>query len=167
MKEKQKGEREPDHSEDDRDQDKESNREELMKRPWYKPTTRHAPRTNAALELFIEKSTNDPIATEKRRKIKDNMTKGQRQALGEMRRLPLSLTHGLACRYADKSGNTVITSLEDDDAKILKELHCQEFYDVLPENPTEETCSVIRDWAVAWSAESKITEDIVDYVTNL
>ena len=72
------------------------------------------------LEMFIEKRTSGFIDVNRRRKIRDSLTKNQRQAMVQLKKLPF--THNAACRFADKSGVTVITSLEEDEAIILDDL---------------------------------------------
>ena len=91
---------------------------EFVKFLWTIPTSKDAPKGDAALELFIEKCSKDFLNPENRRRIKDNLTFGQRSALKELKHFPT--THGVACRYADKSGATVITDMKDDEALIMK-----------------------------------------------
>ena len=80
---------------------------------YYLPSP---PPGDYALEAFISACNDEFLDCGNRRKIRDDMTPNQRLALKEMRTLPL--THNAACRFADKSGVTVITSLEKDDCAI-------------------------------------------------
>ena len=116
--------------------------QEFKKLPWYRPTSKAAPRQDPALELFIQVCTADFLDIKKRRRIKDNLTRGQRDALRSLRNLPVS--HGAACRYADKSGVTVITDLESDDRKIMQELRDAHHYDILPSDPTESVINRVK-----------------------
>ena len=138
---------------------------DFIKHPWYRPTTRPAPRKDPALEAFIQACTNDFLAIENRRKIKDNLSKGQRKALSELRALPK--THGAACRYADKAGTTVITSLKNDDSTIVNELTNPNFYDVLQNNPVSSINKKIKSWSKKWLDRGKINEDIACFVNDL
>ena len=61
-----------------------------------------------------------------------------------LRNLPVS--HGAACRYADKSGVTVITDLESDDRKIMQELRDPRHYDILPSDPTKSVINRVKAW---------------------
>ena len=96
--------------------------------PWYRPTSRAAPRNDPALESAIQACTTDFLNVNKRKRIKDKLTRKQREAPRSLRSLPVS--HGVACRYA--SGVTVITNLVCDDKKIVQELHDPHHYDILP-----------------------------------
>ena len=119
--------------------------QEFKKLPWYRPTSRAAPRQDPALESFIQACTADFLDINKRRKTKDNLTGGQRDALRSLRNLPVS--HGAACRYADKSGVTVITDLESDDRKIMQELRDPHHYDILPSDPAESVINRVTAWS--------------------
>lgn len=136
----------------------------FKKKPWYRPTTRSAPRDDPALETFIEACTRDFLDTNKRKRIKDNLSKGQREALRELRNLPL--THQAACRFADKSAATVITPLCEDDAIINQTLKDNKQYDILKEDPTHNTRKKIQDWANKWLNKGDIDEDVYAFVCN-
>lgn len=140
-------------------------KETFEKMPWYSPTARSAPRNNPALETFIKACTDDFLDVKSRRKIKDNLTQGQRQALRDLRNLPI--THNVACRYADKSGTTIITNLEEDDRKIIKELKDADHYDLLNKDPTEETKEKVNKWADKWMLNGTINVDIGNYVKDI
>ena len=56
----------------------------------------------------------------------------------------LPVAHGAACRYADKSGVTVITDLEGDEMKIMQELPHPHHYDMLPSDPTESVINRVK-----------------------
>ena len=60
----------------------------FIKQPWYQPSGKPAPKGDAALEAFIDKCSHDFLDTNNKRKIKDNLTKGQRSALIELKNLP-------------------------------------------------------------------------------
>ena len=151
--------------EEKRDPEKYKEKEEFVKHPWFKPTKKDAPKGNAALELFIEKCSRDFIDPAKRKKIRDNLTVGQRTALGELRAFPL--THGVACRYADKSGATVITDLDKDCELIMNTLNDNDYYDILPNDPTPDIIPVVQQWANNWDDEDTITDEIISYVTEV
>ena len=73
------------------------------------------------------------------------MTRGQRDALRSLRNFPVA--HGAACRYADKSGVTVITDLGGDEMKIMQELRDPHRYDILPSDPTESVINRVKAWS--------------------
>ena len=134
------------------------------KKPWYQPTTRSAPREDHALELFIDTCMNDFLNPKNRRKIRDNLTSGQRKALNELKQLPI--THGAACRFADKEGVTVITDLKEDDEKIKSFLHDENQYDILPSDPSKSIGSKVKKWAKRWKTNGQIDDDVATYVSN-
>ena len=136
---------------------------EFQKFPWSKRTTRKAPKGNAALEAFIEACSEQFLNVSKRRRIRDNLDKGKRKALKELKMLPI--THNAACRYADKEGKTVITSLETDEKLINDELKNKNFYEILPLNPTQETVTEVKDWIKKWSSKGHLTDEMVEFIT--
>ena len=73
------------------------------------------------------------------------MTIDQRKALKDLKQLPI--TCKAACRFADKSSKTVITSFEADDDIISKELNNPNYYNILDEDPTERILKKIFFWA--------------------
>ena len=115
--------------------------------------------------IFIDKCTKDFLNPENRRKIRDNMTPGQRIALKELKNLPT--THGVACRYADKAGVTVITDLKDDENRILDTLSDNNHYDILDADITSDTIDIVKEWADKWVNEGSIDDDIVKFVTDI
>ena len=128
-------------------------------------TDHGAPKEDHALEVFIEACTRDFLDHKNRRKIRDNLTPGQRQALKELKQLPI--THGAACRFADKEGVTVITNLEEDDRKIQSFLQDENQYNVLASNPTKSISSKVKKWAKRWKSSGNIDNDIVTFVSNI
>ena len=139
--------------------------EEFVKRPWYRPTTKAAPRNNPELETFLAACQRDFLEVKNRRRIRDNMRPGLRKAIKELRDLPI--THGAACRYADKSAVTVITSLKEDDQIIKETLTDPRHYDQLEEDPTRQVKKKIQDWTNKWQSKAALTEDIAQYVTDI
>ena len=141
--------------------------EPFEKKPWY-PTARSAPREDHALELFIEASTWDFLNPQNRRRIiniKDNRTTGQRQALNELKHLPI--TDGAACRYADKEGVTIKTNLEDDGNKIKTFLQDENQYDILASNPTKSICSKVKKWTKRWKTSGDIDDNVSTFVSGI
>ena len=88
-----------------------------------------------------------------------------KKSIKKLKNLPLS--HGVAVRYADKSGKAVITNLDDDDVDILAKLHDQNYYDQLQDDPSEEIKVRIEEWADKYKERDAIDEDIHKYVTDL
>ena len=76
------------------------------------------------------------------------------------------MSHGAACRYADKSGVTVITDLNQDDEKILKELNNPQYYDILPHDPTHAIRNKVKRWSEKWSDKGQLADDVHEYVND-
>ena len=142
-----------------------SNENEFIKLPWYRKSDLSAPKGDKSLELFIEKCTLDFINEKNRKKIKNNLTVDQRKALKDLKNLPT--TYKAACRFADKSSKTVITSLEEDDDIITKELNNPNYYNILDEDPTDAIKKTIFSWADKYENLGAINEDISIFVKNI
>ena len=93
------------------------------------------------------------------------MTVDQRKALKDLKNLPT--TYKAACRFADKSSKTVITSLEEDDDIITKELNNPNYYNILDEDPTDAIKKTIFSWADKYENLGAINEDISIFVKNI
>jgi hypothetical protein len=137
----------------------------FQKTPWYKSTSKAAPTGDPELETFINSCSRDFMAKNKRRKIRDNMTPGQRKALKELKALPM--THNAACRYADKAGTTVITSLDEDDRTILAALRDKDYYEIVQENPTKNVITKIQIWSADCAKKGKLPKEIADYIADI
>lgn len=142
-----------------------SKEEHFEKLPWYKPTKNCAPKKDHALETFIAACQNEFMRPENRNRISDNLTKGQRRALNELRLLPV--THKAACRFADKTGNTVITDLSEDDEIITTTLKDKNYYDILPSDPTQDTVKKIKKFTKKWAIKGAFTDEMVDFIQNI
>ena len=143
----------------------ESKDENWEKKPWYRTTGKAAPKGDPALEQFIQSCTKAFLDEKKRKKIKDNLTAGQRKAIRDLKNLPT--THGAACRFADKAGVTVITNIKTDDDTVVGALKDRNYYDILPTDPHKEVCKTIHTWAKKWLKKGAITEHVYHYVTDL
>ena len=139
--------------------------QEFKKLPWYRPTSKAAHRKDPALESFIQACTADSLDIKKRRRIKDNLTRGQRDALQSLRNLPVS--HGAAYRYVDKSGVTMITDLESDNRKIMQELRDPHHYDILPSDPTESVINRVKAWSKKWTEKGEIDVETQVYIEDI
>ena len=56
--------------------------------PWYRRTDKNPPKGNAQLEAGLDRLKDYLFDPSNRRKVKDNMTAEQRQAMGQLRNLP-------------------------------------------------------------------------------
>ena len=75
------------------------------------------------------------------------------------------MTHNAACRFADKSGNTIITSLDEDDTLIMNELSDEHYYRILEHDNTPQTIEKVLLWAEKW--KGRISKDVKKYVSDI
>ena len=104
-----------DHDEDEEDHEDDDN---FVMTPWYRRSARRAPRGNPQLEAGLERLRrvlNDP---NNRRRVKDNMTPEQRDAMEELGSLPV--TSQAQVVFEDKGNRFVVRDLEDQDNQILE-----------------------------------------------
>ena len=140
--------------------------DEFVKKPWYEPTGRKAPRGNDALEAFIFKVHEQVFDPTKRRKINNNLTAGERQALHEL--IDLVSNHGIVIRFEDKGSRFVIDTIENHDETILADLNDESQYDKLPSNPIEHVKNRVEDFAGKWRNElDEFHPNVRNWITKL
>ena len=123
----------------------------FVKKPWYQPSTKKAPRANDATEAFIFKVQEDLFNVEKRRKINDNLSQKQRKALKEL--MGLVENHGIIIRFEDKGSRFVVDSIANHDATLSADLNDANQYDKLNNNPIEDVKNWINAFADKWEKE--------------
>ena len=138
--------------------------EVFTKLPWYRPTSRAAPKQDPALELFIKACITDFLDTNKKTRIKDNLTQGQRDALQSLCNFPVS--HGAACQCTDKSGVTVITDLESDNMKIMQKLWDRHYYDIQPPATIKSVINRVKAWSKKWNEKGNNDVDTRVYIED-
>ena len=131
-----------------KDLDQEDN---FVKTPWHKPTDRKAPRANDATEAFIFKVKEQLFDPENRRKINDNLTGNQRNALKEL--MKLVEDHGIIVRFEDKGSRFVIDTLANHDATLFGDLNDENQYDELNTNPINHVKNRVQSFADKWEAQ--------------
>ena len=97
--------------------------------PWYKRSSRRAPKGNAQLEAGLDKMRaflNNPA---NKRRVRDNMTASQRLAMRELRDLPH--TSGAQVVFEDKGNRFVVRDLDEQDNQILEKLQDRDKFDKL------------------------------------
>ena len=120
----------------------------FVKKPWYEPTGRKAPRANDALEEFIFKVHEEVFDPENRRKINSNLTGEERKALHEL--MDLVANHGIIVRFEDKGSRFVIDTLTNHDETILQDLNDDSHYDKLANNPIGSVKQRIKRFTDKW-----------------
>ena len=79
----------------------------------------------------------------------------------------LAISHGAACRRADKPDVTVITDQESDDRKIMQELRDPHHYDILASDPTESVINRVRAWSKKWTEKGETDVDTRVYIEDI
>lgn len=142
------------------------NDDNFVKKPWYEPTGRKAPRANDALEAFIFKVHEEVFDPEKRRKINDNLSVGERKALKEL--MDLVATHGVIVRFEDKGSRFVIDTLANHDETIREDLNDITQYDKLANNPIDSVKLRIERFAEQWKVDlDEFHPNVRQWITNL
>ena len=131
----------------------------FVKKPWYEPTGRKAPRANDALEAFIFKVHEEVFDPVNRRKINNNLSGGERKALHDL--MDLVANEGIIVRFEDKGSRFVIDTLANHDDTILQDLNDNSQYDKLANNPIDLVKQRVERFANKWK------DDLDDFHPNV
>ena len=138
----------------------------FVKKPWHKPTDRKPPRANEATEAFIFKVKEQLFDPENRRKINDNLTQGQRNALKDL--MKLVEDHGIILRFEDKGSRFVIDTIENHDATLLEDLNDVNQYDSININPINQVINRINVFSEKWKDElDNFHPNVRNWITSL
>ena len=94
--------------------------EEFVMVPWYRRSGRRAPRGNLQLEAGLDRMKAYLVDPANKRRVRDNMTPEQRQAMMELRNLPN--TSKAQVVFEDKGNRFVVRDLKDQDNQIKEKL---------------------------------------------
>ena len=119
--------------------------------PWYKHSDKIPPKGNAQLEAGLDRLKDHLFNPSNRRKVKDNMSVEQRQAMGQLRNLPN--TSNAQVTFEDKGSRFVIRNLDFQDQLIEDQLTDANHFDELPVNPTDRVIHRIQNLCSKWQAE--------------
>ena len=133
--------------------------------PWYQRTSRAAPKASSSVEAFLESCLRDLMDPKLRRKIKDNLTMEEREALQDIiKNFP---EHNLRIRKEDKGGRFVIVDGDTEDELIELDLNNPIHYKEIDNDSTEDFKEEVTNWANECLENGVITEAMFKYVTNL
>ena len=134
--------------------------------PWYKRSARRAPRGNTQLEAGLDRMRAFINSPANRRRVRDNMTPDQRQAMEELRNLPN--TQGVQVTFEDKGNRFVLRDLKDQDSQILEKLEDRGKFDELPEDPTERVKERLEAFCSKWEEElNEFHPNIINFISDL
>ena len=137
---------------------------DFVKTPWYQGTDKAAPLASPAVESFLEACGRDNMDPSLRRKIKDNLTPGERAALKDIvNNFP---NMNLRVRKEYKGGRFVIVDGESEDTLIENDLCNEIHYREIGDDPTEEFKEKVQTWADKNLEEGNITKNMHTFVTN-
>ena len=136
--------------------------EEFIKFPWTKKTKRKAPLANTAIEYFLEQCQRDLSL---RRRIRDNLSVGQRQALKELAILP---SRGIRVRTQDKGQRFVFVQSEKENNLVFQDhLLDASFYEELVSDQTQTAVDTIINWACNLRGSDHLSDNIADFISNI
>ena len=84
--------------------------------PWTPRTKKKAPNASPHIEAFLSQCKRDLLNPDSRRRIKDNLSPDQRNALKEAKKLP---SKGIRIRLQDKGQRFVFVNSVDEDRLVL------------------------------------------------
>ena len=127
-------------------------------------STKEPPSSNVpALEVFLNRVEKDLFDINQCRKATDNLTKEERKTLKEFRSKSPD-EHGFVVRLQDKGNNFVFVDTNQDEEKVLEQMNRGAF-EVLNEDPTNQTTLVIKKWIDKWKLEG-LSDNWIDFITS-
>ena len=151
---------------EDESESEDLDQEAFVMVPWYKRSSRRAPKGNAQLEAGLDKMRaflNNPA---NKRRVRDNMTPSQRLAMRELRDLPH--TSGAQVVFEDKGNRFVVRDLDEQDNQLLEKLQDRDKFDELDADPTERVKDRLGDFCTRWKDElNAFHPNIVNFITDL
>ena len=115
---------------------------------------------------FIFKCHESLFDLDNRRKINDNLTTVQRNALKEL--MNLVQDHGIIVRFEDKGSRFVLDTVANHDATLLEDLNDVNSYDKLDTNPLPHVIARVEAFAERWDDELRdFHPNIRNWITSL
>ena len=142
------------------------NNNNFVMTPWYKKSDKIPPKGNPQLESALEKLKEELFNPANRRKVRDNLSRGQREAMNELRNLP-NTSNAQVC-FEDKGGRFVLRQLDYQDRLILDSLEDQDQFEEHDVDPTQRVIARIRGFCDKWEEElNEFHPNIVNFLTDL
>ena len=133
--------------------------------PWTPRTTNKAPNASPHIEAFLSQCKRDLLNPDSRRRIKDNLSPDQRNALKEAKKLP---SKGIRIRLQDKGQRFVFVNSVDEDRLVLdSHLLDTSSYQELDSDPLPSFISNIKDWATTHLRAGNISDHMATFVSNI
>ena len=147
----------------DRESESEDN---VVMVPWYKRTDRIAPNGNYQLETGLERLREHLFNPDNRRRVRDNLTHDQREAIDKLRNLPN--TSNAQVSFEDKGSRFVIRNLNYQDRVIMDQLADVTQFDEVIDDPTQHVVRRIENFCEKWKSElEEFHPNIIGFLTDL
>ena len=125
------------------------------KKAWKPPISKFP-----ELELFLSSVRKDILNPRKIRNSQDNLSKGERSALRELKNSDVTI------RIQDKGSRFALINSKEYNDKMLGQLNNPLHYKVLKSNPTTKHLSLVEQWCSKWLQKSEISPQIASWIVN-
>jgi hypothetical protein len=112
------------------------------------------------LELFLSSIRKDILNPCNIRNFRDNLSKGERSALSELRNSDATI------RIQDKGSRFVLINSTEYNDKMLGQLNNQLHYKVLKSDPTTKHLGLVEQWCSKWLQRGEISPEIASWIVN-
>ena len=136
--------------------------------PWTKPST-FEPRIgqNESLELFIQEVESFLFYSGKSKKVKDNLTAQQREALKRLRTWNKDPSCPRMFLVQDKGSRLVVEWKNKYKQRMLNYLEDINVFKEETEDPSQRNMERVQKWAVKWNREEQIGEEEMDWIVSV
>jgi hypothetical protein len=125
-----------------------------------------APKGNIQLETGLERLREHLFNPDNRRRVRDNLTHEQCEAINKLRNLP-NTNNAQVC-FEDKGSRFVIRNLDYQDKVIVDQLADVSQFDEVIEDPTQRVVRRIEDFCEQWKNELEdFHPNIISFLTDL
>ena len=125
------------------------------KKSWKPPISKFP-----ELELFLSNVRKDIFNPRNIRKSQDNLSKGERSALKELKNSDVTI------RIQDKGSRFALINSNEYNDKMLGQLNNPLHYKVLNSDPTTKHLGVVEQWCSKWLQRSEISPQIASWIVN-
>ena len=122
---------------------------------WKPPPSRYP-----ELELFLSSVRRDLINPRNIKLARDNLTKGERVALKQLR------NSDVVVRIQDKGSRFVLIEKGEYEDKMFGQLQNQLHYKPLQEDPTIRHLTVVESWCDKWVRKGEISNQVANWIVN-
>ena len=125
------------------------------KKSWKPPISKFP-----ELELFLSNIRQDIINPRNIRNSRDNLSKGERSALRELKNSDVTI------RIQDKGSRFALIDSKEYNNKMFGQLNNPLHYKVLRLDPTSKHLGLVEQWCSKWLQRSEISPEIASWIVN-